>query len=528
MMTALLLPLLLAAPLRSPIERPRLLVVVVIDQFVPTHFERLEPALDGGLGRLWREGLVFTEARLPYAATETGPGHATIATGCLPRTSGITGNLFLDRGERRVHYCVSDRGVHPVPEGTPGGGISPANLRVPTLGDRLRASDSASLVFSVSGKDRAATCLGGRLATAAVWWDSRGGGFVTSSAWGEGVPEFVRAWNGGWRERAEGWRWEWSDSHTPESLGAAPDQREGEVNLLGQGSTFPYDLGGDVGALPGRVMQSPLVDRFTCELARAAVDSLDLGADEAPDLLALSLSACDIIGHADGPRSEEVTDLLLRADDALGELFDHLDQTVGEGRWVAAMTADHGVLPLPESVEGGRRITRAEFGALEDAVRAALEEQLGESAPRVRPLGNALNLDPVAGVDARLARALAAKAASSVEWVAAAYTYDQLLGSAPPPEDDPYWPAYLASFDPLRCPDVLLRLVPRAIYTPLGTTHGSPYEYDQRIPLIFLGPGFSAEHRGGPASSADLVPTLLGRVGIGARGVDGRDLLGRD
>jgi len=523
-MTISLLLTLAAAPVQDTAP-PRLVVLVSIDQLIPAQLERLEPSLDRGLGRLWREGLVFSEARLGYAVTETGPGHATFATGCLPRTHGVTGNTFFDRGTRASRYCVGDDTRSPVPATAAGGQISAAPLRVATLGDRLRAHDPRAKVFSVAGKDRAAVCMGGRHAAPALWWDRSNGGFASSTAYGDVLPEFVVTWNTTWAEAAAGWTWAWSDARKPEELGAAPDERAGEAPFHGQGVTLPYELAAEGSALPGQVFGTPLCDRFTCEVATLAVDALGLGADDAPDLLALGLSGCDVLGHGFGPYSHEVTDLLLRTDDALGVLFAHLDARVGEGRWLAALSADHGVLPLPEFVEGGRRVTTEERSAAQHTIREALEAELGDAAPRLRSFGTSFNLEG-AVPDPRAARALAAEVAATAEWVAAAYTYDQLSGAAPAPAGDPYWASYLAGFDAERCPDVVVRLSPATITRARGTTHGSPYEYDQRVPLILLGPAFPAEHRGTPVTSADAVPSLLKALGLAARGLDGRDVVG--
>lgn len=523
-MTLSLLLTLAVIPIQDP-EPPRLVVLVSIDQLIPEQLARLEPELDGGLGRLWRGGLVLTEARLGYAVTETGPGHASFATGCLPRTHGVTGNTFFDRGLRASRYCVGDDGQGPVPETASGGKISAEPMRAATLGDHLRAHDPRARVVSVAGKDRAAACMGGRQAAPALWWDRTVGGFASSTAYGDALPEFVTAWNDTWEQAASGWTWTWSGERRAEELGAAPDEREGESPFHGQGVALPYELAEEGSALPGQVFATPLGDRFVCEVATRAVDALELGADGAVDLLAVGLSGCDVVGHGFGPYSHEVTDLLLRTDEALGALFDHLDARVGEGRWLAALSADHGVLPLPEFLEGGRRVTSEESGQVQRRIRAALEAELGEGAPRLRTFGSSFNLEGEVP-DPRAARALVARTAAAADWVAAAYTYDQLSGSVPGPEGDPHWSSYLAGFDAERCPDVVVRLAARTLTRSKGTTHGSPYDYDQRVPLILFGPPFPAERRDTPALSADAVPTLLEALDLGVRGLDGRDLLG--
>lgn len=517
----ILLPLLLAVPFQEP--RPRLVVLLSIDQLMPGQLERLDPGLSGGLARLWREGLVMDRARLSYSTTETGPGHATLATGCAPSSHGVTANTFYDRGTSSWRYCVEDEAQVPVPSGASGGKVSAANLRIPTLGDYLHSYDPRARVFSIAGKDRSAVCMGGQRAEPALWWDRKHGGFSSSSSYCEALPAFVVEWNTTWAQRAAGWTWSWSSEHSPEELGAAVDEREGERPFPGQDRSLPHLLDGEGASLPGQVFQTPLIDSFVLEVAGRAVEELELGADDAVDLLAIGLSGCDVVGHGCGPLSHEVTDLLLRVDLGLGVLFEQLDERVGKGRWIVALSADHGVLPLPEHTEGGRRVTREETGELDRLISEALAERWPEDPPRAKAYGSGYTLPSEGTFDPAEARAIVARVANQADWVAAAYTYDQLAGAAAPPAD-PYWPSFEASFDAERCPDVLLRLVPGAIRFALGTTHGSTYEYDQRIPLVFLGPGFPAEHRSTPSTSADVVPTVLGQLGLAAPGLEGRDL----
>jgi arylsulfatase A-like enzyme len=534
----MLCPLLLALAAYSPADPPpRLVVLISVDQLIPEQLDRLEPVLDGGLGRLWREGAVYRAAALQHAATETGPGHATLATGCHPRTHGVTGNMFHDRVRGVATYCVEDRSVEGVPAGAYGGQVSPINLRVPTLADHMRTRFAETRVFSVAGKNRSAVCMGGREDSTAVWWDSKVGGFVSSTWYGDALPLFVSSWNEGWLEATAGFEWTPCFDQDPRAWGTEADFRPGETPFHGQGTTFPYEfpaLTGDrarsARALGPMVYQSPLVDRYAVQLARAAVGALDLGQDDVPDLLSIGLSGCDVVGHMFGPYSWEVTDLVLRADDELGLLFKELDGAVGEGRWVAALAADHGVLELPESLArrggGARRVTREERSAMAKGVASALGARWPESTPRAKPWGHGFVLGDAGTADPADVRALVAQAATEAEYVAAAYTLEQ-LSSAPEQGEDPYLPIFRMGFDPERSEDVVLRYQPWWLATMAkGTTHGSPYPYDRRIPLAFLGTEFSQGRSFEEASSADVAPTLLGVLGIEVDGLDGRDLRG--
>ncbi|MFT7680406.1 MAG: hypothetical protein ACI8QC_004412 [Planctomycetota bacterium] len=542
----------------SPVEEPapRLVVMIAVDQLVPEQLERLRGHLPGGLGRLQRQGLRFTAAALPYGTTHTGPGHATFATGCLPSSHGLVANDFYDRDLRRDVYCVEDREALPVTSA--GLGVkskqsrSPRNLRRVSLGAHLRASVPEAKIVALSGKDRAAITMAGRSGDIAIWWDRTvGAGFVSTQFYGDALPSWVERWNKGWVERTSGWLWEPSFDVQQAPPGTAPDERVGEGMLLGQGPSFPYTIGdkpdgvfdeGQMKALYNGVYKSPLMDRYVLDLAHKALFGENLGTDEHVDLLALSFSSCDAVGHIFGPYSVEVTDTLLRLDHGLGKLFTQLDERVGKDRWVAVLTADHGVLPLIESLQAQgvptRRIGPATQRALQVRVEAAVAEATGlkgEQLLRFPTDGTNFDFDlaalAAAGLDVDRVRTIVAKAAVGENWVQAAYTRAELLSNLP--TDDPMLRLCRASNTADRGHDVQVVMEPHClIYTPkwgkTGTSHGSPHSYDRRIPLIFYGPSFPAEARADEAGSQDVVPTLLELLGMAPIGpLDGRTLLQR-
>jgi len=546
-MSTLLLSLLLAgagpAPDDTPAAPPRLVVLVAIDQCIPEQMARLAPALEGGLERLWSEGSVFEGAEVPYANSDTGPGHATMGTGCLPRHHGISGNMIYVRDEGRYRYCVVDPDQDDV--GQEGVAESPYSqsprwLEVPALGDHLKARNPESRVVAVAGKDRSAILLGGRHPDLALWWDGRGGGFQTSTWYGQALPEFVRAWNTGWLDQASGWTWTSPDAELLAEVGAAADDREGEprgYDTLPR--TLPTATPGDpaaIAALAGRTLPSPLGDRFVVQMAQEACAALDLGQDEVPDLLALSLSACDLVGHAFGPYSVEVTDILLGADRELGDLFSWLDDHVGVDRWVVALTADHGVCELPEQlvVQGipARRFTfamqRAAEGALQEAATAFLDGDADLARQTVQLRVRDVLLDEAALAAAgreddlpALRRALA-DALTGLDWVHGTFTREELEAGS----EEELATLYRDSYALDRLPDVVLCPEPRVVFAgEAGTNHGTPWPYDRRVPLAFYGPGIPAAVRQEPAALIDIVPTLLDRLGLPVPpDVDGRVL----
>jgi hypothetical protein len=547
----LVCPLALASAPGGPApsgDGPRLVVLITVDQLVPEQLERLAPQLDGGLGRLVREGLRFENARLDYAVTATGPGHATFATGCLPRAHGIVGNDVFDRATRETRYCMASTSARAVTdagvvEGRGYSGRSAENVRVATLGERLAALDPRVRVVSIAGKDRSALGMAGHRADAVLWWDRVGGGFMSSDAYCAALPEWVTEFNAGWARIASGWTWApvFDLQHPP--AGTRPDERDGETPRGEFGVTFPYVLPafevdeldpGQRAALAGNVFGCPLLDRFTVDLAREAVRELELGADDVLDVLAVGLSSCDVTGHGFGPFSCEVTDVVLRVDDALGELFDDLDARVGRGRWIAALTADHGVLPLPESLvaEGipARRVTGAESAALRRGVVERLKRDFGgDCGLKYELFSFSIDEDAVraAGHAPADVRAAIADEAAQVDWVQAAYTLEELRGVAP--SEDPFLALFRNSACEGLTPDVMLLQAARHLVAlGKGTSHGSAHDYDRRIPLVFHGPGFAAGSRAYACGSQDALPTLFAALGLPApEGVDGRNLVER-
>ena len=356
------------SPGESP---PRLILLVVIDQARGDYLDRFRPLLSGGLGRLLDNGISYTQAYHGHARTLTAPGHATLATGLHPAHHGIISNQWFDREKKEDAYCVGD----PVHD------RSPRNLLGSTLGDWLKNSDSASLVYSASGKDRSAILLGGHEADAAIWYDRLTGHFISSSYYGNNNTRWLAAFN---------------DRKIPDQSFAAPwkplpvetDLSPFGILTLDEGAYttgFPRALGGR-SSIPGAgyysdYFASPAGDGYLALLAREIVQHKNLGKDDHPDLLALGFSSLDAVGHEYGPDSREVLDTLLRLDRALGELLSFLDLEVGKNRILVALSSDHGVLSLPElnigPHEKSRRFTTADV-LCQQGTASRLRELMGE------------------------------------------------------------------------------------------------------------------------------------------------------
>jgi predicted AlkP superfamily pyrophosphatase or phosphodiesterase len=519
------------APSAAAAEPPRLVVILSIDQFRLDYVTRYGGRWTRGLARLVREGAFFDEAAYPYFHTVTCPGHATIATGVYPARHGLPLNAWYDRATRRDQPCTDDPGAtvigHRAGPRAPTGGHSAHMLRAPTLADVMRKQVSPTpRVVSLSLKPRAAIMLAGQAGDAVIWYSPEGG--PTTSAAYTGRPiGFVSAFartNPTPRERTGEWR-----RMLPEDAYLNEDDGPGEHPPGEWTTTFPHPLAKT--RSDGRVMSywqnTPNADAWLGRLALTAIDELKLGRRHL-DYLAISFSTLDSVGHAFGPDSHEVQDVLLRLDQTLGELLDHLDARVGKGRYVVGLTGDHGVARLPERSKGLREDGgRINLKAMAIEIDAALGARWGKATYVTKVAYTDIYFVP--GVAARVARDAAALAevvriVESTPGVARAVTRAQL--AAPPAESDPFdVTALRLSMVPDRSGDLFLVPKPGWItHGASGTTHGTPNAYDREVPVILFGAGIKAGRYPGPASPADLVPTLASLAGVRMPKTDGRVL----
>ena len=509
-------------------ERPRLVVVLVIDQMRADFVDRFGGQWTQGLRRVADEGMRFTAAYHAHALTETAPGHATISTGVHPAKHGIVANRWWDRVAGRKVNAVDDRNVR-ILGNEEAVGASPATLRREALGDWLQAQSPESVVVSISLKDRAAILMGGKRPDAAVWYDDAFGGYTTSSYYGEAVPGWVAAYNGKGRAEAlygtgdsAGWRL----SYPPEAYGDArretPEALVATFNDYSLSKRFPHVITEADKGPRNVIRDTPFGDRMSLELAVEAVAAENMGGDATPDLLFVSLSGGDYAGHRYGPGSIQVRDYYLQMDAAVGTFLAELDARVGKDRYLLVLTADHGVAPF---VEFSPHETALRFAGREAmpqmlAAAAAEIEFPGEQLPRVE-FSHGIELlfaEDVAEEQRAALRAALAKQLRARKDVADAWTRDELAGQ---PERK-YAAAWQRSFDPERSSDLLVQLARGGSLYPVGTGHGTPYAYDQHVPLIVVGPGL-----GGTSDArreiVDIAPTLAQLLGIeAAAGVDGQ------
>ena len=509
---------------------PRLLVMLVIDQFRSDYLTTFAHRWHGGFRRLLDEGAFFPNAAYPYINTVTCAGHSTIGTGAFPRTHGMVLNEWWHRDERRSRACMSDDASPVISYGRPAkGGEGPKRLLVNTLGDELRAANRDARVVSLSLKARSAIGLAGHGGTAVTWFDDTAGTFVTSRAFAESPVPAVQTFIARDPFEADlGRTW---TLQGPENTYRFADDVAAERPPKGWSRTFPHEVAGQSAADPKFIAlwrQSPFSDAYLARMAMALSDNFELGRREVTDLLAVGFSALDNVGHAFGPESREVEDLLARLDGRIGELLQHLDERVGRNRYVVAVSSDHGVATIPEAEQHGHQPGGR---VLVPEVRKRLEEAL------VEQLGPGQHVDAInfayiylaPGVFDRLTHTPAAMRAAeqaimSLPGVERVLRSDQLSAAS----RDPVVSAAAINHVPGRSGDLIV--VPRPYWILVtrldgeATTHGTSRPYDQRVPVILFGAGVKRGRFSQAASPADIAPTLAALAGVRMPKADGRVL----
>ncbi len=558
-----------AQPRPSP-ARPKLVVLLVVDQMRADYIGKFQHQWTGGLRRLLDLGAWFRQAAYPYLNTVTCPGHATISTGSFPATHGMVLNAWWERESGEERGCTEDQHSPVISYGPAAkGGHSAVRLAVQTFADELRAQmGTPSRIVTFSLKARTAIMLAGHRADAVTWFDGGAGAWVTSSAYTTSPVPFVgkflqahpvendfgKSWSRVLPDRA----YLFEDNAAGEKPPLGPD-------LSGRGATavFPHVLKGqsdnpDAGFYAAW-QASPFSDAYLGQMAQAAVDALGLGQGRGTDFLGVSFSALDFAGHDFGPRSHEVQDLLVRLDATIGTLLSHLDRAVGPGNYVVALSADHGVAPIPEQMSSeGLDAGRVVTGQVVERVAKALEPLLGWGKP-AHNQPSSISREPLVGryvsrmvyTDLYFAPGVYQKLAAdpaamqtavdailAVPGVSRVFRSEELrdrftTGDPIARPDSVGARAASLSYYPGRSGDLIIIPKPHWFFVnpsselPPGpaTTHGTAYSYDARVPVILMGRGIKPGEYLLPATPADIAPTLAFLCGITLARADGRVLV---
>jgi len=521
-----------AAQRPAPRDRaPQLIVLIAVDQMRGDYVERFGHQWTRGLRRLLSQGAWFRQTMYPYANTVTCAGHSTIGTGTIPAVHGMILNAWWDRTRRKVVNCVDDETATIISYGrsVPTIGESLALLKTTTLADELRTQLSPpSRVVGFSLKARSVITLSGRRPAAVAWYDDLGT-WVTSTAFSRApVPEVADFVSRNPIERDFGRTW---DRVLPRNAYLFEDPAIGPRPTKGMSSAFPHQLEGGGGAAPDQMFYdqwqtSPMIDDYMARMALDVAERLKIGKTTTTDMLALSFSALDKVGHDYGPHSHEIQDVLIRLDRTLGDLFAGLDRLVGPDNYTVALSADHGVAPFPErSIAEGLDAGRVTPAEITERVEKILDAALGAGTWVDRFLHSDFYLAP-GGYEKLVAQPAllgsVRKAIRALPGIREVYTRDDL--AADRFDDDPIGRRYAHSFNPERSGDLIVSVKPYWIIQANGTTHGTTFGYDAHVPLLLMGKGIVPGEYLAPAEPTDIAPTLAFLAGVTLPSVRGRVL----
>ncbi|MEJ7737353.1 MAG: alkaline phosphatase PafA [Chitinophagaceae bacterium] len=521
---ALLFMMLLSVPARiiaqqlpAP-ERPKLIVGIVIDQMRWDYLYRYaERYTQNGFRRLVNQGFSCENTFISYTPTYTAAGHAGIYTGSVPAIHGIVGNNWYERKLGRNVYCTDDSTVITVGSGSDAGKMSPRNMMTTTIGDELRlASNYESKVIGIALKDRGSILPAGHSANAAYWFDDATGGWVSSSYYMKELPKWVMQFNHKkLPDQILNTNWNTLfpiDTYTQSSA----DARSYENNLPGEDNGFPHITSTIKNNKYLSFRYTPSANTFTFEMAKAAVEGEELGLRNATDLLAVSLSSTDYIGHEFGPNSIEVEDTYLRLDKDIGDFISYLDRKIGRSGYLLFLSADHGVAHVPAFLkEKG-----VPAGVLDDEVIRELLEKTIAGQFGIRPVLKVINyqvyLDhnklDVPGKDKDIITETIISTLLSRNEIANAYRLDRpAMINLPEKIRD----RLINGYNQKRSGDI------QFIYKPgyfdggdKGTTHGTWNPYDSHIPLLWFGWKIKPGKTNREVYMADIAPTITAMLKI--------------
>jgi predicted AlkP superfamily pyrophosphatase or phosphodiesterase len=524
--------------------RPRLVLLIVIDQFRYDYLERFgDLFVQNGLKRLLRDGASWSEANYDHVPTYTAPGHATTMTGTWPAENGIIANDWYDRDTKRIISNVSDPGDLPdKPKyqlffgGPTERASTPRRLMVSTLGDELRiATNDRAKVIGISSKDRSAILPAGRHASAAYWFSPQTGNMVSTSYYFAQPPAWVEKFNQARRvDQFIGKQWTrlleseseylkraGADAPAWEKFGSASDAKVSFPHTINKAQSVPE--------VYGPLDISPFSNDLLLEFTQQAIINEGLGQDADTDVLSLSFSSNDYVGHYYGPYSQETMDITLRTDRQIAALLDFIDARVGLQNTLVVFTSDHGVAPIPEHaaalrLPGERLSSQKVLEAINAAIRQRYgrkDEKSDSSAKYVLSLSNsnvyfdyeALRRDNVSREEIER---LAGDAALEVSGIGRYFTRTQLQRGMTAPAD-PVARRVMHGFNSRLSGDVVLVAEPfKYLEAGIPATHGSPYSYDTHVPLIIMGRGLERGRYAQSATPADIAPTLAFVLGVQA------------
>ena len=497
-------------------EKPKLVVGIVVDQMKQEYLWRFDNHFgNGGFNRLVDSGFVAKNGHFNYSATSTGPGHASVYTGTTPSIHGIVDNVWYSRALKKTVYCAEDSTAVAVGGAGSNGQISPVNLYSSTITDELKmATQHRGKVIAMSLKDRGSALPGGHLSDGSYWYDPKSGRFMTSSYYMDDLPKWVNEFNDrGLADKYSNRVWS-----TKKSLRkykeSGKDNSPYERSFSGMDTpTFPYNLS-ELRKYNGNfalLASTPFGNTILVDLALAAIEEEELGADEITDFLAISFSSPDYIGHRFGPQSKEVQDNYVRLDDEIERLLDYLDSEIGKGEYVVVLTADHGVAENSQRMKDDKfRADNINSRDLFAFIDSALVHKYGASGWFEGPRGydSFLNHDLIQerNIDLYEIQTFIAQTAMKFTGVYMALTSTDMVRNS---YTDQMRKLMQNSFHPKESGDIKMILDPAwQRGGSQGTGHGNAWIYDTHIPIILYGWGIKPGSSVRRIHISDIAPSL--------------------
>ena len=491
-------------------SQPRLVVFISVDQGMPGLLEKYDHLFTGGYRWLKDNGVQFSQAYHEHGYTSTGPGHFVLSSGRHPGKGGVFMNDWYDRDSQQEWYCVQDTTSTVLKDGSMG--RSYQNIKTDALGDWLKNANPKSNVISVAGKDRSSILLGGKNPDAALWYD-RAGGWTTSTYYNTKLPRWVKKFNsrlniGSYVDSTWG-RLVSEDVYTTNTRA---DNYYGESDWTmanGYSPTFPIEFK-EMGLedVVGSYLYTPFGDNTVLKLGLSAVDKYKMGKDKNPDILFLGLSATDGVGHSFGPHSHEQLDNYLRLDKNLGEFIQMLESKVGTGNVLYVLSSDHGAFGLPEYLQSqgidSGRIPKPKRDSLFTLVTNEIDKQIGPG--KVTRYGNFFYYNnSINPMEREVATEILKSHLSKLEGIHTVITKEDMLKGG----NSVFKMRLKNMVHPEKSPDVYL--ITKKYWTwkyPVGASHGSPYDYDTHVPLIFSHETTNAGSNNDQHATVDIAPSI--------------------
>jgi predicted AlkP superfamily pyrophosphatase or phosphodiesterase len=479
------------------LSRPKLVVGIVVDQmrwdFLYRYQNRYQN--NGGFKRLLSGGFSCENTLIPYTPTITCCGHTCIFTGSVPAIHGMTGNNWWDKTLNRVMYCTDDATAKTVGSNTKAGEMSPRNMLVTSVCDELKlATNFRSKVIGIALKDRGGILPAGHAADAAYWYDSKTGDWISSTYYMNDLPQWVKDFNAKKmvdKYYDQGWNTLYpSNSYTQSTA----DEQEYESKPFGdEQKKFPYDLKSFAGKNYSKIATTPYGNTLTADLAKAAIDAENLGADSITDFLTVSFSSTDYIGHSFGPNSIEIEDTYLRLDKDLGAFLDYLDKKVGKENYLLFLTSDHGVAHVPAFMKENRFPAGIIYESeLMKELNKEIRERTGHDSIISAVMNYQVTLNQPLIDSFKMSRDAVIRFVISYlekkEGIARVFELNDIVATSLNSKEKEM---LINGYYPKRCGDVQFILQPQWIdgYGKTGTTHGLWNPYDAHIPLLWYGWG---------------------------------------